>query len=94
MAVRTDAFFTKLVLDVLKPHKPSIIELGTMLSRIKGVERVSILIQEVDAETETVKATIEGNDVHYERLVDAITKNGGVVHSVDEVVIGKVHQQP
>ncbi len=89
VAEKQETAFTRIVLDILKPHKPSILELGAMLGKLKGIDHVSIILEEVDAETETIRATVEGSDVNYERLVEAVRKNGGVVHSIDEVSISK-----
>ena len=90
VAEKQETAFTKIVLDILKPHKPSILELGAMLGKLKGIDHVSIILEEVDAETETIQATVEGSDVHYDRIVEAVQKNGGVVHSIDEVSVSKM----
>lgn len=79
----------RIVLDVLKPHHPSIVELSQRLSVLEGVSGVNISIVEVDQDTETVKITIEGNAFSYEDVDNAITEAGAVVHSVDSVSAGK-----
>jgi len=38
----------RLVLDVLKPHNPSIIHLADDLSELEGVEAVNVSIYEMD----------------------------------------------
>ena len=76
---------TRIVLDVLKPHKPSIIEMAEALSRIDGVRRVNIVIREMDAETETTKIVIEGIGVRFEDIESVIENLGASIHSVDEV---------
>lgn len=93
MAEKQETAFTKIVLDILKPHKPSILELGAMLGKLKGIDHVDIILEEVDAETETIRATVEGSDVHYDKLVEAVQRNGGVVHSIDEVAISKMKEK-
>ncbi len=60
-----------------------------MLGKLKGVDNVSIILEEVDAETETIQATVEGSDVHYDKIVEAVQKNGGVIHSIDQVSVSK-----
>lgn len=80
------AHITRLVLDVLKPHQPSIVEFARALIRVRGVERVDSSVVEVDAETETIKVTVEGKDLDIEEISEAIRDLGGVVHSVDAVV--------
>jgi hypothetical protein len=80
------ATITKLVLDVLKPHQPSIVEFAVALTKVKGVERVDSSVVEVDAETETIKVVVEGKDLEVEAIAEKIRDLGGVVHSVDAVV--------
>ncbi|MEM0451310.1 MAG: DUF211 domain-containing protein [Nitrososphaerota archaeon] len=80
------AHITRLVLDVLKPHQPSVVEFALELTRVRGVERVDSSVVEVDAETETIKVTVEGRDLDLEEISQAIRDLGGVVHSVDAVV--------
>ena len=80
----------RLVLDVLKPHEPTIIQLAQQLSKLPGVEAVNISIYEIDRRVENAKITIEGSDIQYESVAEAIEENGGTVHSIDEVVAGKI----
>ncbi|QLH75384.1 MAG: DUF211 domain-containing protein [Methanomassiliicoccales archaeon] len=79
----------RLVLDVLKPHHPSIIELAKNLSVVEGVSGVNCSLQEVDQETESIKITIEGNNVNCDIVEEVITESGAVIHSVDSVSAGK-----
>ncbi len=80
----------RLVLDVLKPLEPTIIELAEQLSVLPGVEAVNISIYEIDRRVENAKLTIEGGDLNYEEIARVIQDNGGTVHSIDEVVAGKI----
>lgn len=80
------ATITRLVLDVLKPHQPSIVEFAVALTKVKGVERVDSSVMEVDAETETIKVVVEGKDLEVDAIAEVIRDLGGVVHSVDAVV--------
>lgn len=79
----------RLVLDVLKPHRPSLIELSQRLSALRGVEGVSCTLEEVDQETESIKVTLEGPAIHYESVEAALREVGAVIHSVDLVAAGK-----
>jgi len=79
----------RLVLDVLKPHKPTIIELSKRVSVTKGVSGVNCSLDEVDQDTETVKITVEGEDISFDAVVNAIESVGGVIHSIDSVATGK-----
>jgi hypothetical protein len=79
----------RLVLDVLKPHKPSLVELTQRLSALKGIDGVNCSLDEVDQETETVKVTIEGTSIAYDSVEAILRELGAVIHSVDEVAAGK-----
>ncbi len=78
-----------MVLDVLKPHNPSIVELSKRLSNISGVAGVNCTLEEVDQDTESIKITIEGPSVDFPRVEKAIRECGAVIHSVDSVSAGK-----
>jgi len=80
----------RLVLDVLKPHEPSIIMLAGQLSELSGIQGVNISIYEIDRKVENAKITLEGSDIIYEDVQRVIEENGGAVHSIDEVVAGKI----
>ena len=80
----------RLVLDVLKPHNPSIIQLAEELSELSGVEAVNISIYEMDQRVENAKITVEGKDIDYETVLKVIGEVGGTVHSIDEVVAGRM----
>ncbi len=80
----------RLVLDTLKPHEPSIIELAKSLSKLPGVEAVNISIYEIDRKVENAKITIEGSDISFEEASQIILEAGGAIHSIDEVVAGKI----
>ena len=80
----------RLVLDVLKPLDPSIVELVQLLADQAGVDGVNISIYEIDRRVENAKITIEGHDLHYREIVSIIEENGGAIHSIDEVAAGKV----
>ncbi len=78
----------RVVLDVLKPHDPSIVELSQRLAELEGVDGVNINIYEVDRKVENAKITIEGSDLNFEILVAIIEDAGGTTHSIDEAVAG------
>ena len=77
------------MLDVLKPHHPTIIEMSRRISVLKGVVGVNCTLEEVDRETESVKITIEGNSIDFESIEETISDCGAVIHSVDSVSAGK-----
>jgi hypothetical protein len=84
-----NAMIRRLVLDILKPHVPTILDLATALAKVHGVTGVNLSIYEVARLTETVKATIRGENIDYEGVEAVIKESGGVVHSIDEVVAGR-----
>ena len=79
----------KLVLDVLKPHQPSIVELSRRLANLHGIVGVNCTIDEVDQETESIKITLEGTAIDYEKVEATVRAVGAVIHSVDSVSAGK-----
>jgi hypothetical protein len=79
----------RLVLDTLKPHEPSIIDMAAQLSELAGISAVNISIYEMDRKVENAKITIEGESIVYQRVMEIIADLGGAVHSIDEVVAGK-----
>jgi hypothetical protein len=87
--VRKVARIRRLVLDTLKPHEPSIIDMAAQLSELAGISAVNISIYEMDRKVENAKITIEGESIVYQRVMEIIADLGGAVHSIDEVVAGK-----
>jgi hypothetical protein len=79
----------RLVLDVLKPLEPSIVQLAQLLADLEGVDGVNISIYEIDRRVENAKVTVEGHDLHYEKVAYVIEEQGGSIHSIDEVAAGK-----
>jgi hypothetical protein len=78
----------RLILDVLKPHSPSIIELAQKISDLEGISGVNISLEEIDAETDSVKITIEGSNIDYNAVKKEISVCGAVIHSIDGVSSG------
>ncbi|MGQ9721126.1 MAG: DUF211 domain-containing protein [Candidatus Jordarchaeum sp.] len=78
----------RLVLDVLKPHQPVLPDFAETLGKLDGVMGINITLIEVDAETESVKITVEGNNLNYNQIKEKIDSLGAVIHSVDQVVAG------
>lgn len=79
----------RIVLDVLKPLEPNIVDLVRKVSVLKGVEGVNITIYEVDHHVENAKVTVEGNQLSFDELAELIKENGGAIHSIDEVAAGR-----
>ncbi|WP_455207349.1 DUF211 domain-containing protein [Kaarinaea lacus] len=77
----------KVVLDVLKPHKPSILELANALSDADHKCTVNIKVVEVDEHTETLVITLSGKSIDLEKISERIGEMGGSIHSIDEVEV-------
>ena len=78
----------RLVLDVLKPHKPSILELSSKLADLPVVNGVDISLIEMDQKVENIKITCEGDSINYDQLEEIIKQSGASIHSVDKVSVG------
>jgi hypothetical protein len=78
-----------LVLDVLKPHSPSLPEFASFLAEFEGLTRVDISLVEMDERTESLKVVINGSAIDYEALKEYMGRQGAVVHSVDHVIVEK-----
>ena len=80
----------RLVLDSLKPRETSIIDLSKAICKVEGVEEVDITVTEVDARTETIKLTVRGTNVNYEKLSETLNHYGATIRSIDEINVGKL----
>jgi len=78
----------RVVLDVLKPHLPSVIELSSQLADLPGIYGVDISLIEMDQKVENVKITCEGDSIDYEKVEKIIKKSGASIHSLDKVSVG------
>jgi hypothetical protein len=76
----------RLVLDVLKPHHPNVLELARTLAE-QGRSQVRVTVVEMDDRTETLQVVIEGPDLHFDRIRAAIGGFGASLHSIDEVEV-------
>jgi hypothetical protein len=79
----------RLVLDVLKPHKPTVVELSLELSNLEGIEGVNVIMNEIDQQVENVKIIIAGGNIRYESIKNKLEEMGATIHSVDEVAAGR-----
>jgi hypothetical protein len=78
----------RIVLDVLKPHSPGILEMAKQLADLKGVDGVDISLIEMDQKVENVKITCEGDSIPYERVESIIKEQGASIHSLDKISVG------
>ena len=84
-----DPHIEYLVLDVLRPHNPTLPEFASFIGEFEGVSMVEISLVEMDEMTETLKVVIEGVDIKFDDLKEHIEKQSGVIHSVDQVIVRK-----
>lgn len=90
-----DKGIKRIVLDVLKPHNPDLVELAGIISSIDGVCGVNISLVEVDADTESIKVTIMGSNLNYDIIKEKLESYGAAIHSIDQVVAGqRVVEEP
>ena len=78
----------RIILDVLKPHSPSILEVADRLGDLEGVSGVNISLEEVDAQTDSIKITIEGSNIDYVQVERVVSECGASIHSIDGVSAG------
>ncbi|MDH5259015.1 MAG: DUF211 domain-containing protein [Gammaproteobacteria bacterium] len=79
------SFLKRIVLDVLKPHQPTILEFASTIADLHINSRVKITVTEVDEKTETTVMIIEGDDLPYSAIEETINSLGASIHSIDEV---------
>ncbi len=80
----------QLLLDVDKAvARPSLLEIANAIDDCHGVEAVNIAVGEIDIETVGMNVTIEGDNIDFDEVVKAIESTGAVVHSLDEIAVGR-----
>ncbi|AGF79440.1 hypothetical protein UWK_02909 [Desulfocapsa sulfexigens DSM 10523] len=77
----------KIVLDVLKPHKPNGVDFATALAQLSPDYHVRLSVVEMDAKTESVIVVVEGNNIAFDSVSELIKKMGASIHSIDEVEV-------
>ena len=79
----------RVVLDVLKLRDPPLPEFALRLCSMPNIEGVKVTLIEIDQNTESVKVIMEGDDVDLDFVEKMMKDYGAVVHSIDEVSVGK-----
>lgn len=77
----------KLVLDILKPHRPNALMFSQAIAAVGDDYRVRLTVLEVDEKTESLQLVIEGSNIDFEALHQAVNDLGGSLHSIDEVEV-------
>ena len=76
----------KVLLDVLKPHQPDALEFSKAIAEAGKDYKVCLTVTEMDENTQTLQLDVEGNVVDFDAIEAVITKLGGSIHSIDQVV--------
>lgn len=79
----------RVVLDVMKPHDPSVLEFADTTASCPGVDGVNAVLLETDREVQNIKLTVEGTNIDFDAVESSIDSLGGTVHSIDEVACGE-----
>jgi hypothetical protein len=80
----------RIVIDAAIPTKGvTIVDVAKELYKVDGVKAVRITVDDVDVDVLGLAIVVEGVDIDYDKLEEALEKVGGVVHSIDEVVVGE-----
>ena len=79
------ATIRRIVLDVLKPHKPNAPEFAMMLADLGNQYDVHLSVIEVDENTESVQLELKAPSIDFELVQAAIIDMGASLHSIDEV---------
>lgn len=79
----------RMLLDVDKAlAAPSVLEVAAAIEQVAGVEGANITVTDIDVETVGMEVTIEGDNIDYPALEEAIEQVGAALHSIDEIAVG------
>ncbi len=81
------AAIKRIVLDVLKPHSPNVVEFAQRIADDMAGCRVQVTVSEMDENTESLIVVITGDQVEFEVLSDALRSMGASLHSIDDVEV-------
>ena len=82
----------RLVLDVLKPHSPDVMEFARSIAAQGDDYYVRVNVVEIDDKTQTLELIIEGTDIQLEPITACINDMGGSLHSIDGVEVVNASQ--
>ena len=79
----------RLVVDVLKPHDPPLVEFATQVADLDSVDGATVSLIELDKEVQNVKLTVEGEALDVTTVTTTVEELGGSIHSTDQVACGE-----
>ena len=80
-------YVKRMVLDVLKPHQPNVLEFSRAIAGTGADYSVHLTVLEMDDKTETLQIEVVGNAIDFEKIESTINELGGSLHSIDEVEV-------
>ncbi len=78
----------RLVLDVDIPSNVSMVELAERIGSLPGVRAVNATVTDTDVEVLGLIIIVEGDGFDFEAVKRVIENSGGVIRSVDQVIVG------
>lgn len=81
------ASLKRIILDILKPHQPNVLEFSQRIALEGSGYHVHLTVEEVDEQTETLRVVIEGDNIDFDSIQKAISDMGASLHSIDEVEV-------
>jgi hypothetical protein len=75
----------RVILDVLKPHQPNVIELSSAIAELGEDYWVRLTVIELDTKTETLQLEVSGSDLDFALIESTLKEMGASLHSIDEV---------
>jgi len=85
------ATIKRIVLDVLKPHTPNIVEFAERIADGNSDCRVQVTVSAMDEKTESLIVLITGENIEFDAVVGALKSMGASLHSIDDVEV--VHSE-
>lgn len=81
------ASIKRLVLDVLKPHNPNVVEFAQRIADENPGCHVQVTVSEMDEQTESLVVVVTGERIGFETLQNSLQSMGASLHSIDDVEV-------
>lgn len=88
-----EAGIVRLVLDVLKPREISLEDLALAVGEVEGVDAVDITVTEVDSRTETLKISINGEDISLDDIENVLNEYSTIIRSIDAISVRRIREK-